>query len=261
MKRIHLFEFEDQRWFPDWIRRCMTRLILVVHRIIGSEDDLADLLGKTLRATGHQRIIDLCSGSGGPMPGLVQRLRQEDGLKDVTATLTDLYPNRQAAEDLNGASGPVKYRMTSTNATQLGAEEPGLRTMICSFHHMPPEVAKGILASAQQSKQPFCLFEISDNSTPKALWWVAIPINILTCLLITPFVRPLTWQQLVFTYLIPIIPVFFAWDGAASNPRTYTLADLDVLLSDLPQDGYTWKKGIIKNRGKKLYLIGEPLAV
>jgi len=32
MKRIHLFEFEDFSWFPNWLRVRMTRLIVVMHR-------------------------------------------------------------------------------------------------------------------------------------------------------------------------------------------------------------------------------------
>lgn len=68
----------------------------------------------------------------------------------------------------------------------------------------------------------------------------------------------MTWQQLIFTYLIPIIPICFAWDGAVSNARTYTLQDMDILLEDLKIPDYTWKKGIIKGKSKKLYLIGVP---
>lgn len=38
MKRIHLFEFEDQAWFPNWIRVLMTRYIMAFHRLIGTAD-------------------------------------------------------------------------------------------------------------------------------------------------------------------------------------------------------------------------------
>jgi len=100
--------------------------------------------------------------------------------------------------------------------------------------------------------------EISDNSYPKALWWMAIPFNFLTCLFITPLVKPLTWQQLVFTYLIPVIPLCFAWDGAVSNARTYTLDDMDVLLEGLHSKSYRWEKGTIHGRSKMLYLLGLP---
>ncbi len=64
-------------------------------------------------------------------------------------------------------------------------------------------------------------------------------------LLITPFVRPLTLEQIIFTYLIPIIPFFFAWDGAVSNARTYTIEDMDILLEGIETKVSPWntKKG------------------
>ena len=77
---------------------------------------------------------------------------------------------------------------------------------------------------------------------------------------VTPFIRPMTWQQLVFTYIPPFpLPLFIAWDGAVSNVRTYTMNDLEELLSDLQSDDYVWEKGTIKGKpGAKSYLLGYP---
>ena len=70
-------------------------------------------------------------------------------------------------------------------------------------------------------------------------------------LFMTPFVKPLTWRQIVFTYLIPIIPICYAWDGQASMPRMYALKDLDHMLEGLGSGNYTWQKGhAIKKNGK-----------
>ncbi len=86
-----------------------------------------------------------------------------------------------------------------------------------------------------------------------------IPINIIAVLLLTPMVRPMSWQQLVFTYLIPVLPLAIAWDGAVSNARTYTLEDLDMLLQRIPSENYGWTKGKIPGKGgTKLYLKGGP---
>jgi|GEM_PF-1281882 len=59
------------------------------------------------------------------------------------------------------------------------------------------------------------------------------------------------------SFLIPIIPVCFAWDGCVSNARTYTLADLDELLASISTDGYQWNKGErAAGPMQQLYLIG-----
>lgn len=259
MNRIHLFEIEDQSWFPNWLRICMTRLIVIVHRFLGSSEALAELIARALKASGHTRIIDLCSGSGGPMPEVAKLLEEKHGIKDVSITLTDLYPNEKMAKQINGQSdGQLSYLTTPVNAAHLDTKQQGLRTMVCSMHHMRPEIAHDILKDAKDQRQPICIFELSDNSHPKLLAWIALPLNIIQCLIITPMVRPMTWQQLVFTYLIPIIPLAFAWDGTVSNLRTYTMSDLDQLLSDLQSEDYVWEKGIIEGRSKKLYLLGMP---
>ena len=73
----------------------------------------------------------------------------------------------------------------------------------------------------------------------------------LMTLLMTPFVRPLTWKQIVFTYIIPIIPICYAWDGQASLPRTYSFEDLKEFTKDL-NNQYTWEIEVAtKANGKK----------
>ena len=260
MKRIHLFEFEDLPWFPNNLRICMTRLIVVMHRILGTSEPLKALIRDLIKQTGQDQLVDLCSGSGGPMLAVYRELRNEPELKDIKLTLTDLFPNDKLANTINLQDGKnLSYRLSPLDATKVDAEVKGIRTMISSFHHMPPPIAKGILKNAQESGQPICIFEISDNAFPIWANFLALPINFVMCLFVTPLVRPMSWQQLVFTYLIPILPLAFAWDGAVSNARTYTLNDLDELIADLPAANYHWGKGKIKSKqGHMLFLTGRP---
>lgn len=259
MKRIHLFEFEDYSWFPGWLRRCITRLILVMHDLLGTHEKVAELAANVLRESDTSHILDLCSGSGGPMPEVLAILQEKHGLPNVRLTLTDLYPDLETAKVLNAKGGNrINYRTDSVDATQIDGLLSGVRTMIGSFHHFDPQEARAILAAAQESGEAICIFEISDNSTPIWFWWIAFPINTLMCFFITPMVRPMTWQQLLFTYLIPIIPVCFGWDGAVSNARTYTLDDLDELLSEIDSTEYRWEKGMIEGKTNQIYLLGIP---
>mgnify|MGYP006965539073 CR=1 FL=1 len=261
MKRIHLFEFEDFSWFPGWLRECMTRYIMAIHKLLNTSDDLAVLLSKLLGQTHSNQIIDLCSGSGGPMLEVREILISEYGYNELDLTLSDLYPHKEIASRINNFGNPkIKYVLEPVNAADLDKDQKGVRTLVCSMHHMKREIAREILKDAYSAKQPICIFEISDNATPKWLWWIAIPINFLSVFFITPLVRPMTWKQIVFTYLIPLLPIFIAWDGAVSNARTYTLSDLDVLLKGMESESYTWEKATIKGKvGNKLYLLGYPI--
>ena len=258
---MHLFEFEDFPWFPNFLRIAMTRYIVAIHKMLGSGPELVSLLKRALKQSGQKEIVDLCAGGGGPMQEVLGTLREEEEFKDVKLTFTDLYPNVDVAAEIKALNDPnITYETESVDATKVGTERKGLRTMICSLHHMRPNLARKILEDAQNSKQPFCAFEISDNSFPKWIWWIAFPINYLMVFFITFMVRPMTWQQVVFTYFIPLLPLFIAWDGAVSNARTYTLEDMDILLEGLETEDYHWEKGLIKGKAKKLYLLGMPTA-
>ena len=266
MKRIQLFEFEDFSWFPGWLRICMTNLIVILQKMIGIPEVLSGLIANILRKKNLLNIVDLGSGSGGVMPEVMESLRNDQNLKNIQMVLTDLYPNQEMYKKYNiNRNDQISYLETSVDATNIATAPEGLKTMINSFHHMPPKKARAILESAQRTNQPLLIYEMGVNNIPLLIWWLFLPISliilIIMVLFMTPFVKPLTWRQIVFTYLIPIIPVCYAWDGQASLPRMYTLKDLDVLLEGLGSDNYTWEKGYAKKKnGKKqgTYLLGLP---
>ncbi|PRY89856.1 hypothetical protein [Mongoliibacter ruber] len=258
MKRIQLFEFEDQPWFPDWIRVLMTRYISNFHKLLDSANLMKPLIEKGLSHTKEKVILDLCSGNGGPMPDIFHDLQQKKPGHKLL--LSDLYPNKKAADKFNAdTANNIQYLTTSLDATKVSPEIKGLRTMVSSLHHMKPEVAHEILSNAKISGQPILIYEISDNSPPIFLWWLAIPFALIATLILTPMIRPLSWQQVVFTYLIPILPLLIAWDGAVSNARTYTLEDMAQLIEGLSDEKYAWEMGKIDGKGgKKLFLLGKP---
>lgn len=257
MKRVHLFEFEDLKWFPNWIRICMTRLIMVMHKKFKTSEDMATLLAKLIKRTNKTKIIDLCSGSGGPMLDTISQLVSVHKIENIELVLTDLYPNLEDAKRINQTNDCISYRTIPLDATNLDNDIKGILTMVGSFHHMKPNLAKSILREAQRKEQPICIMEIN-KKFPITLWWLFIPLSAILCLFITPAVRPLTIKQIIFTYLIPIIPICFAWDAVITSGRIYRMDDLNTLLEGLKNDNYTWEKGIIKGSSEKIYLLGYP---
>lgn len=80
-------------------------------------------------------------------------------------------------------------------------------------------------------------------------------------MVMTLWVRPLNWKQLLFTYLIPVVPLCYAWDGQVSIVRMYTMKDLHVLLEGLDTTDYNWQKGKAFKENKKqlgTFLMGLP---
>ncbi|MFK8103670.1 MAG: class I SAM-dependent methyltransferase [Saprospiraceae bacterium] len=266
MKRIQLFEFEDFSWFPDWLRSALTRLIVVLLKLLGISEVLAQLIKPVLASQKLDTIVDLGSGAGGAMPELLAHLKKDKALENLKLTLTDLYPNQMAIKQFNAdTTNDIQYHKTSVDATNIASAPAGLKTMVNCFHHMPPDAARQILASAQENKQALLIYEMVDNKLPLLVWWLFLPLSLVILMVMvwvmTPFVRPLTWRQLLFTYLIPIIPVVYAWDGQASMPRIYNHQDLDHLLATLPESDYTWTKGFGNGKNGKaagIYLLGLP---
>ena len=79
--------------------------------------------------------------------------------------------------------------------------------------------------------------------------------------LFTPFIRPFKWSRLLFTYLIPIIPLYTMWDGVVSILRLHTPEQLGELANAADKEQkYDWKHGKERTMfGVSIaYLIGVP---
>ena len=266
MKRIHLFEFEDLSSLPAGLRTAITNIIAVFCRRIGVTEILVDLVSRVLDEHGIDHIVDLGSGSGGAMPDVLSALREGPTARDVHLTMTDLHPNRDAIEMFAGGSeAPIRYLRESVDATNIATAPPGLKTMVNAFHHMGPRQARAILESAAEGRQPLLVYEMVKNRLPVPVWALLLPVTLplmaILALLLTLRVRPLSLQQVVFTYIVPIVPIAFAWDAMASMPRIYTPEDLDELLEGLESPEYGWEQGTARTRsGRTLgsYLLGVP---
>lgn len=266
MKRIQLFEFEDFKWFPSIWRSTMTKLIVVLHKLTGTKEVLGDLLTNIRQKNHFSRIVDMGSGSGGAMPMVVEYLNKQGSESPVELLLTDLHPNPQFIEKFNGEQqANMSYSPTSLDASNLSQAPEGIKTMINSFHHMPPPLARKILATAQENKQAILIYEMTENKIPTIVWALFLPLGLiivaLMAIVLVPFVKPLSWKDILFTWLIPVVPIFYAWDGQASMPRMYTFDDIQSHLLPEKVEHYTWEmaQGKKKN-GKNLgyYILGLP---
>ncbi len=266
MKRKELFEFEDFNWFPESIRAGMTNLILVLHKMMGTTEVLSNLIVKLRNKLEFNTIVDLGSGSGGPMPSVVNTINENSAESPLKLILSDLHPNTNLVEKINNNKiDTIRYHTFPLNAVDLKDAPKGLKTMIASFHHMSPANAKQILKSAAENKQPILIYEIAKNNIPFIVWLLLLPISLVVLMLMslfmTPFPKNLTLTQVFFTYIIPIIPIAYAWDGQASLMRTYTFDDVKSLILDMKTNDYQWEiSDALKDNGKKLgyYISGYP---
>ena len=75
MRRMHLFEWEDQPWLPRVFRDFITDQLRYTHNQPMREPvnaAIAARLAAVLVRTKTTQIVDLCSGAGGQSPGSVE---------------------------------------------------------------------------------------------------------------------------------------------------------------------------------------------
>jgi hypothetical protein len=241
MPRLHIFEWEDQAWFPALFRNFITdHLVFHVKRMYLP---IVPLLSANLHKTGYTDIIDLCSGGGGPLPALVPKCSETLNAK-VNVTLTDLYPNLNAFNKAKTMSnGLIDFRIESISAMECPSEFIGFRTMFSALHHFKPNDVKKILSDAAGKKTPIGVFEVTQRNFINT---TLMPIvAFLGAFLITPFLGRMTIGRFVFTYVIPIAPFCLAWDGFVSCLRTYSPAELDEITKEIDCDAYMWESGKI----------------
>lgn len=240
MRRIHLFELEDQRWLPKSIRDAGTDFLRFVAEAGNAYGPIVSKLKQALVKTESKQVLDLCSGGGGPVVGVYQRLI-EAGC-EVEFTLTDKFPNLAAFEYARKRSGgDVDFIEDPVDATSVPPHLSGLRTLFASLHHFRPEMARRILQDAVDQRRPIGVFEMGERSfRPPPLAMLTTPLAVL---LLMPFVRPFRWSRLFWTYVIPIVPLFVMWDGAVSALRMYSTQELQKMVDGLRSDDYLWEIG------------------
>ncbi len=256
MGRIHLFEFEDQKWFPNFLRDYGTDFLQFLSNKTKMYKPILPILKKVLKKSKTNQIIDLGSGGGGGLIWLNSELKKE--IPNLKIILTDLYPNISAFEFTKKSAPNFEFIEKPIDARNVPLELNGLRTQFLSLHHFKPKDAKQILQNTINTNNSIAIFEAQERSLPSIIAMIFSPISVL---LTTPFIKPFKFGRIIFTYFIPIVPLFVMWDGIVSSLRTYSIEEMKKLVEDLKgTENYDWEINKIKSGPSViLYLLGTRL--
>ncbi len=227
--------------------------------ILGEDlyEPTAKLLAQLLEDQPSAEITDICSGAGGPWTQLKGQLEELCG--PVELTLTDKFPNRAACERVARTldDGRTTFRTDSVDATDLPSDASGVVTTFSAFHHLPPSVARQVLAGAWERRQPIGVFDIVDRASVRSTirYFPARSFRYMHRL------RPRRWYHVVFTYVLPVLPFAITWDATVSNIRAYGEEDLAAMTADLGGDDWIWDIGTATTLtdGQVTYLLGRPI--
>lgn len=253
MGRIHLFEFEDQKWFPAFLRNYGTDFLQFLSNKTKMYKPIVPIIEKGLKEGNTDQIVDLGSGGGGGLIWLNSELKKN--FPELKIVMTDFYPNISAFEYSKSKADNFEYQIEQIDARNVPKDMIGLRTQFLSLHHFEPEDAIQILQNAVISDCPIGIFEAQERSVPSILAMLFSPVSVL---LTAPFIRPFKMGRIIFTYLIPIVPLFVLWDGIVSSLRTYSVKEMKELVENVKgEEKYNWEIGKVKSGpGVILYLLG-----
>jgi hypothetical protein len=245
-ERLHLVELEDLGGFPPLLRDFLTDFLSKLFAVTKPYEVVHDLLRDALEQTKAKRMVDLCSGGG--TPALLAHRAMELPIQ-VKLLLTDKFPNCDAIRRHGRIYRPDPLDVIADPVPN------GFRTIFTAFHHFDHAGARAVLENAVRDRQPIAVFEMTERSLMCLMTIFSVPL-LVWCL--TPFIKPFRWDRLFLTYVIPVVAFCALWDGIVSTFRSYTEAELQILVKDLPQ--FTWSSGVRRSALwlRVTYLIGLP---
>ena len=225
MKRKQVPQITNSKWFPAFLTRCIHEFMTwFIHKTRAAKPFMP-VVTEGLEHSDRIVVIEKKGGAG--FSTLIPFL--DDSIETI-----------------------------HVDAHNFKAEESGLYLCVNSFHQNNPAKAKKILQEVAAARQPIAVVEGNNDS----LWQVfgMTVIVPLTVLLTTPFVKPFRIERLLFTYLIPILPIVTFVDGFLALFKLYAPNDLDELTASINEKNYTWRSGKLDNGrgGKIIYLLGWP---
>ncbi len=231
-------ELEDFNWFPAIFRNFQTSFIgFVVVRFGFYKPFVQYLQGLGLA---KKTVTDLCSGSGEPAISIFHQSNCFSSL-----LLTDKYPTV-----LPFTHPSVSYSSVSTDALQPVFGQAGYYTLYNAFHHFTDAEKLQLVRNIQSQGAEAFVVEVLEP-TAACLLKVCFMTTI-GCLLLTPFIRPLSFGRLFFTYILPINLFTITLDGIISVFKSRSLKQYQLLFANENQSVKTLR---LKNGLSSLIVI------
>lgn len=241
-QQVRLFEFNECSWIPSRLREYATDFLSSLWCFDGfgtakpAITPAMELMEKSINKTKTKKIVDMACGSGKASYQILLHLKQK-GVRNLKLVLSDLYPNIEILKKLSDQNKDVSYEEESVDA--MHCELDGFRTFFASFHHFNEQQATKIIKDAVARQEGIGIFEM----TYRGFWNLFLLIGLapLWVVLLTPVIRPVKIPRLIFTYVIPVIPLMLWWDGLVSVIRTYTEKELMRIIKKAdPDDTFEW---------------------
>ncbi|KAH6605885.1 hypothetical protein Trco_005038 [Trichoderma cornu-damae] len=255
--RLHLFEIDDQPWFPAFLRsRVQDALTLAWNSNTPLQPQSpARIAASTLirelgSSVSSYTFVDFCAGGGGPTPAIQRAINghlEAEGEPPVDFVLTDLHPNIAAWENAAERSPQITYERQPVDASKaprhLVERRDGrkvMRLFNLSFHHFDDALARDVLKDTISASHGFAIFELQDRSLAGVISVLMLGVG---AMITAPFFA-WKWRSpatLLFSWLLPVLPFVLVFDGLISCLRARTAREIENLLRGCGADAGEWK--------------------
>ncbi|MEM9595085.1 MAG: hypothetical protein AAGD06_12510 [Acidobacteriota bacterium] len=260
MKRRHLIELHEQPWFPSVWRRMFQDGLGKAQTHLGAFDNLGEKVSRFLHRVGATDVLDLCSGSAEIIVDLRRKLGAPlEDPESVRFVVSDLYPNLQEFERLRALHpDALSYYPQPVNAFRPPADAPRIRSIVSALHHFKPADARRILEDAARNSDGIMVLESTGRSWAHLLG--SIPVPFVAALICGFGLRPFKLQHILWSLLVPVVPLTALWDTVVSHLRTYTVDELRRMTESIDAPDFEWEIGTLpvgsNNLLRATYLFG-----
>ncbi|KAI9151652.1 hypothetical protein HJFPF1_08861 [Paramyrothecium foliicola] len=256
LPRMHLFEIDDQPWFPAFLRARVqdglrqTWTARTPLQSMSPAQTAATLLIKHLAEDlSSYAYVDFCAGGGGPTPAIERTVNahlRDNGRPQVDFVLTDLHPNLESWQRLARKNPRITYEANSVDASRaperLVHRSDGkkvMRLFNLAFHHFDDPLARDILKDTVQTSDGFAIFELQERDVLSVITITLMGLGVIAA---APYYA-WKWRSpatLIFSWFIPILPFVLVFDGYMSALRTRTADEVEALLRNCGADANDW---------------------
>jgi hypothetical protein len=195
----------------------------------------------------------------------VNQKRARKGQKPIPFLLTDIRPHLDAwmkvsskseylsfiPQPVDATDPPISVISETSNGSnqnsRFSSDTRVFRLYCLSFHHFTDSLARKVLKSTLATSDGFAIIELQDRHLSSLL---------LICLFFPlQFATTLFWfwrdpLQLIFTYLIPVIPFIVTFDGFVSCLRTRNFEEIMRLVEK--EDGEEDVDSTVDEEGREV---------
>ena len=230
LRRYSGKELHEHSWFPALWRDQLTDFLSFFNIYTGTYRPSLKRMLEILRDSDMpSTYTDLCAGCGLYDWRFAQYLSKRLGYA-LRVRLTDLYPScRQWKEIAKISEGMVEPTECSLSASEAIERFEGLHVMFSGLHHFSPDEIEEMIRSAVKNGRTLAFFDYARRTW--LLWEAFMMLLSLPFMIVTaPLVWKFSWKRLLFTWILPVLPILLFIDGWLSRLRAYRSDELRCIL-------------------------------